>query len=782
MPNPEISVTVRSDGSSWGDRLNCWSQGSDLTDLSDDVASDLPSQSTSQAQDVLLDPSEVRVMDLDDFDVSAWINDWLQRSSLHLAILAPGSLLLAYANRAFHEFCTTCDSDGNAVHAWINQLSATGHTLLSELYQRHVLSQIFDQACQIPIHEWISLQQTIVLAIGEVDSPEFRAVECSLRSDWLQVTPRDEQHADWLHELGWMQLSPSEQQAQLADPTAIATLAQQIPWDRYHIRGYLVLEGVEVTQRERFWQLTQLLMSHRAFSLSSDRHRISHLMSRILNAEQMLICGVFRDHLRPLHLLAGDTTDFAPIALNELAGSTIEQAIHTQSMQIVDDLTAEPQNLLNDHLAAQQGRSLLAIPLTHLTGESSPEQKAEQAIAGVVLLINTQTHQFQPQHLSIAQSLIPAFKTALSLSLQKLQQNRLIKNIHPSVEWRFMQEAERRSWGLPPERIEFKNVYPLYGISDIRGSSTERNHAIQLDLLEQFQLALNIVTSVCHQESGSFCHQLQLDIRQQIDDLKQGITVDTEVAAQHYLYEHIERYFDYFSTYNDQAAAAVHAYHQACNNEERSFYQARAAYDDAICDINETLRTVWDQHQLRMQAISPHYCDSEATDGIDHMIYAGQAIDPDFSHFHLNSLRYEQMLALCDCARTAVKLNQAGNPLQVAHLVLVQNRQVDIFHDEKTERLFDVQGTKDTRYEIVKKRIDKGIDQRTRQRITQPGMLTIVYSSEDEWAEYQHYLRYLQREKWVDVHLETGIVAPLQGVTGLRFARVQVLPEENESP
>jgi hypothetical protein len=148
----------------------------------------------------------------------------------------------------------------------------------------------------------------------------------------------------------------------------------------------------------------------------------------------------------------------------------------------------------------------------------------------------------------------------------------------------------------------------------------------------------------------------------------------------------------------------------------------------------------------------------------------------------MRSLRYEQLRAVCDCARTAFKLQTLyDTQLEVTHLVLVQDLTVDIIHDDNTERLFEVRGTRDIRYEIVKKRIDKAVDEQSRTRITQPGMLTIVYSTEEEWAEYQQYLRYLAREGWVDSEIQCSTVEPLQGITGLKFGRVRVLPE-TDSP
>jgi hypothetical protein len=271
--------------------------------------------------------------------------------------------------------------------------------------------------------------------------------------------------------------------------------------------------------------------------------------------------------------------------------------------------------------------------------------------------------------------------------------------------------------------------------------------------------------------------QFRLDLVDQLDTLAAGVTVDAEVTLMRYLQENVEAHFDFFKQQGDAAIAAIAAYEAALHPEQGCVYEARAAYDQTINQINQTLREVWHRWQQTMQTITPHYCDIEATDGIDHMIYAGQAIDEQFTPFHLQSLRYEQLRAVCDCARTGFQIKaQQQTDMDLTHLVLVQHVTVDITHDENTERLFDVRGTRDTRYEIVKKRIDKAIDAQTQARITQPGCLTLVYSTAEEWQEYRQYLRYLQREGWVGPEMVQGEVEPLQGVTGLRFARVQVLP------
>lgn len=62
--------------------------------------------------------------------------------------------------------------------------------------------------------------------------------------------------------------------------------------------------------------------------------------------------------------------------------------------------------------------------------------------------------------------------------------------VHPFVEWRFREVAlehlERlaRNQESKLEPVLFRNVYQLFGSSDVRGSTQIRNQAIREDLLE----------------------------------------------------------------------------------------------------------------------------------------------------------------------------------------------------------------------------------------------------------------------------------------------------------
>ncbi|MNX69782.1 hypothetical protein D3C86_1010140 [compost metagenome] len=82
----------------------------------------------------------------------------------------------------------------------------------------------------------------------------------------------------------------------------------------------------------------------------------------------------------------------------------------------------------------------------------------------------------------------------------------------------------------------------------------------------------------------------------------------------------------------------------------------------------------------------------------------------------------------------------------------------------------------------MKKRIDKSNIKGTNERITEKGKITIVYSQHQEEAEYRRYISLLQHKNKLGA-IETFEVEDLQGVTGLKALRVEILytqPEKSE--
>ena len=93
------------------------------------------------------------------------------------------------------------------------------------------------------------------------------------------------------------------------------------------------------------------------------------------------------------------------------------------------------------------------------------------------------------------------------------------------------------------------------------------------------------------------------------------------------------------------------------------------------------------------------------------------------------------------------------------------------------EKRFDVDGSYNARYEVVKKRIDKAMIKNSEERITEKEKITIVYSHKAEKNEYLKYIKYLQHKKILEETLEEFEIEELQGVSGLKGIRVKVFNE-----
>jgi hypothetical protein len=113
-------------------------------------------------------------------------------------------------------------------------------------------------------------------------------------------------------------------------------------------------------------------------------------------------------------------------------------------------------------------------------------------------------------------------------------------------------------------------------------------------------------------------------------------------------------------------------------------------------------------------------------------------------------------------------------PLDTASLILVHNTSLSI-RFRMDEKQFDVDGTYNARYEVVKKRIDKSFIKGTGERLTQAGKMTIVYSQKKDELEYLRYIKFLRSKGYFTDAVEIVELEGLQGVSGLKAIRAEIL-------
>ncbi|RMF65616.1 MAG: GAF domain-containing protein, partial [Bacteroidetes bacterium] len=460
------------------------------------------------------------------------------------------------------------------------------------------------------------------------------------------------------------------------------------------------------------------------------------------------------------------------------------QALQTRSPLIVDDLnTCTVCTGFEEHLRRQHLRNLVIAPLWY-----------EDRLLGLLELASPRPGAINALNVALLDDVITLLATAMKRSLEE-QEDRvqaLIKKhytaIHPTVEWRFRQAAlrfmeQREATGHAElEPIVFPDVYPLYGLSDIRDSSTIRNAAIQADLIEQLGMALGIIVEASAHRPLPALDELGYRLSKHIDELVAGLHPGNETMLFNFLHEDVESLFDQLATFGESVRKRIEAYRTALDPTLGILYQQRRDFEESVMLINETISNYLDRQEEHAQAMFPHYFEKYKTDGVDYNIYIGASLveNHTFDRLYLRNLRLWQLMTMCGIVWEMERLHpQLRLPLETAHLILVQDQPLSI-RFRQDEKRFDVDGAYNIRYEIVKKRIDKARVRGTDERLTQPGKLAIVYGQPSEAEEYLRYIDYLQSSGYLTGAVEHLELENLQGVYGLKALRVSVAEEEPE--
>ena len=354
--------------------------------------------------------------------------------------------------------------------------------------------------------------------------------------------------------------------------------------------------------------------------------------------------------------------------------------------------------------------------------------------------------------------------------------------IHNSVYWKFKKEAQTylqsslnaKEYNF--KEIVFKEVYPLFGQIDVKGSSEHRNTTVKIDLSNQLEALLEIISSVNSNSYFLILEQREFELKSLLDEINENLKADTEQNIQKYIETEVHPVLKNTET-TAENDILIAAYFNKIDEKTGMFYNERKKFDNTLYVINKKLAKVLDAKQLEAQQIFPHYYERFKTDGVEHNLYIGASIDPEktYNQVYLSNLRLWQLQTLCEMELEHYKLKkELPYTLEVASLILVFSSPITI-RFRMDEKRFDVDGSYNARYEVIKKRIDKAYIKNTEERITEKEKITIVYSNDDEQEEYLKYIKFLQSKDVLEPHVEHFDIEDLQGVFGLRGIRVKVV-------
>jgi len=326
------------------------------------------------------------------------------------------------------------------------------------------------------------------------------------------------------------------------------------------------------------------------------------------------------------------------------------------------------------------------------------------------------------------------------------------------------------------EPIVFRDVHPLYALSDIRGSSNHRVWSIQGDLLAQLGLAREVLETAHRVRPMPILDQIRHRIATHADAVEVRMGAGDEAGVVAFLRREVETLFEHLESYGEEVRERIEAYRGALDPQLGAVGKRRRAFEETVGLINETILAYLEAEEASAQTLSPHFFEMQRTDGVDYSIYAGNTLleDGGFAPLHLKNLRLWQLIVACGIAVHVERVKpRMAEPLEITNLILVQHAPLAI-RFRFDEKRFDVDGAYNVRYEILKKRIDKAVLRGSTERLTQPGKIAIVYSQSSEAAEYRDYIAYLQAQGYLSGEVENLDLEELQGVPGLRALRVAV--------
>src|SRR5262245_55330086 len=566
---------------------------------------------------------------------------------------------------------------------------------------------------------------------------------------------------------------------------AIQRLAELFPADTFEFSGFVVIRATDVTDQEVLSEIERDLIDKESI-VSSDRFQELEDKLRTLLRRPALRLGLAAFHDGRVFVLNYNCdmehgcifADTEHLRMSDFQGSVHERAVTQGRPLVMDDLIDDPRRTAYEDSLLQNGvRNILVAPLLY----------QDKAI-GTLELTSPNAGDLGPVSLIKLREVLPLFSMAVRRSLDELEARvqAVIKEkctaIHPSVEWRFRRavldsiEEHEGEEAAELEPIVFRDVYPLYAATDIRGSSVQRNLAVQADLGVHLRLALAVIEAARATRPLPILDETAYRIERHARQIEQVMTSGDEVAVLAFLRQHVEPLFEHLATFGPAVQDAIGTYRVTLDPELGTVYQQRREYEESVTLVTDTISAYLDAEEALAQSMFPHYFERQRTDGVDHTLYVGRSLveDGQFDDLYLRNLRLWQLMVTCGIARrTESVLPRLTVPLATTHLVLAHHAPLSI-RFRFDERRFDVDGAYNIRYEVIKKRIDKALVEETHERVTQPRMLAIVYSQPAEAAEYRGYLEYLSARGYVTGEVEDVPLEALQGVQGLRALRVAI--------
>lgn len=572
-------------------------------------------------------------------------------------------------------------------------------------------------------------------------------------------------------------------------PETIATLFDRdndldywnelIPLDKFEFTGFMRFKYIDITREYVISELKSDLLDKNTIVSTEGYKRILEKVRSLMDNPLIRFGLASAKHVET----EGKHESFLwkpiipqdNIKHTDYEGSMYEKAYVEKRIILSSDLKEVEQNKITEKLLDNGICSHAIVPLL-IEGKVVGMLEFGSALPGSLSMLQ----------IKMLYDLFPVFAIALKRAQEEWDDKvrALIQEeftaIHPTVEWRFRQEASailnNVDSTLVREPIIFEDIVPIYGASDIRGSSVERNKAIQADLTEQLEKAYEILAKEREIRDIPLLNDMAFKIGQHLRTVKKGLKAGDEVSIVEFLKKEIDPFLILLKERDVALQEPVDAYFEMLDPELHVLYKKRKDFEESLTLINDKVSEIIDDEQEKAQDVFPHYFEKYRTDGIEYNGYLGQSLvkDLNYNDMYLKNIRLWQLLVKVKIARKVKDIQpDLKTKLDITQLILVHSNPLSIAF-RQDEKKFDVAGAYNIRYEITKKRIDKAMVNGTNERLTQVGKIAIIYSHANEITEYKRYIEYMIAQGFLTNKVEELELEDLKGASGLKALRVEV--------
>ena len=568
---------------------------------------------------------------------------------------------------------------------------------------------------------------------------------------------------------------------------------QYIKPENFEFHGFIIMRLIDVTVEEMLSAIKYDLLEKDAVVRQESFNAIQQKLRSIFNFPELQLGIAYFDPNNNLILNNSTADGWRSLAecrngqdpCDDYTGSLYERSWTEKQYLTIENLEEYPYKSKVEQALLSNGiRNILLAPL--IDGEET---------IGMLELASPVPGRLNAISTAKVESVIPMFTAAvkrvkeeMSNEIQAIIQEECTA-IHPSVQWRFFEAGinvlnkRRTGQKVAFEEIAFKDVYPLFGMADVRNSSIERNHAIQRDLQLNLKLAKDLLAKVNLQRRLPLVDEVTFKIEEQLSKINKGLASGDESNVLELLKNEVNPLVNHFEQ-QPEFQKIILRYKNHLDPVFGVVYKRRKAFEESLGLINKTISTFLDEAQESAQKMFPHYFEKYQTDGVEFTMYVGSSLvrDRKFDPFYLKNFRLWQLMLMVDIDKKISQLRpRLKNNLDITQLILAQEQPISI-RFRPDEKQFDVDGAYDIRYEIVKKRIDKALVKDTNERLTQPGKIAVVYNQAKAAEEYKRYFEYLASRKLIHSTVEDLELEELQGATGLKALRIQVIRDTVQEP